>query len=106
MSEPDDSDEQPSVEALNYYLKVFGGEALADAARETRESKLGQTGYSELRCGSDFSVEVDDADVIVARAALHGGRIVQPVEPRDDETREGVVEDPFGARWRLSSRKG
>lgn len=64
---------------------------------------IGQTTFRILKNrkgapGDGLVVHVDDVDVCVARAAAKGGSILSPAAG-DDDTRTGVVKDPFGHAW-------
>jgi PhnB protein len=48
---------------------------------------------------------VDDADAWVARAVAAGATIVRPVADQFYGDRLGGVQDPFGYRWWLATRK-
>lgn len=55
--------------------------------------------------GSSCSIrlEVDDVDTTHALALAHGATELRPVEDQFHGSRNGVVRDPFGHRWMLST---
>jgi PhnB protein len=46
---------------------------------------------------------VEDVDTIVNQAVSAGGKIVRPVADQFYGDRSGVVEDPFGHSWNVST---
>lgn len=51
-------------------------------------------------------LEVADADEVFDRAVAEGATVVRPVSERfDGEMRNGKLDDPFGHRWMILSRK-
>jgi PhnB protein len=50
-----------------------------------------------------FHLEVDDVDAAHALALTHGATEVRPVDDQFHGSRQGVVRDPFGHRWVLST---
>lgn len=51
-------------------------------------------------------LEVADADEVFDRAVAEGATVVRPMSERfDGEMRNGKLDDPFGHRWMILSRK-
>lgn len=48
---------------------------------------------------------VEDADEFFARATAAGAKVIQPIEDRYWGDRHGIIEDPFGHRWSIATRK-
>jgi PhnB protein len=48
-------------------------------------------------------VYVNDVDAVVKKAVAAGGRLVRPVEDKFYGDRSGVLEDPFGHTWMVST---
>ena len=48
---------------------------------------------------------VADADAVEAKASAAGAKIVRPVADQFYGDRSGTLEDPFGHRWFVSTRK-
>jgi PhnB protein len=48
---------------------------------------------------------VDDADAVAARAIAAGAKEVRPVTDQFYGDRSGTIEDPFGHRWFIATRK-
>ncbi len=57
--------------------------------------------------GTSVSIHliVDDVDAVVKRAVDAGARVVMPVEDQFWGDRFGVIEDPFGHQWSVSTPK-
>jgi uncharacterized glyoxalase superfamily protein PhnB len=105
--------------ALDWYQRVFAaerrGEFIVDPDGKIGHAELA-VGDSVLMLGEDrgqdpytpgswrysLFVRVPDADATVARAVTEGARLERPV--RDEPYgRTGVVVDPFGHRWIVST---
>jgi uncharacterized glyoxalase superfamily protein PhnB len=50
-------------------------------------------------------LEVDDVDALAGRAIAAGATVERPVQEMFFGERYGVVRDPFGHRWALSTRR-
>lgn len=90
--------------ARAYYERVFAAQPCKAGFR------IGGAVF-RLRTGapSDAPHEatVPDADVCVARAAARGASILECVAETPEGGRAGVIADPFGHRWRVSTpRRG
>jgi PhnB protein len=48
---------------------------------------------------------VEDADATTARAVAAGAKVVKPVEDQFYGDRGGQLDDPFGHKWYISTRK-
>ena len=64
----------------------------------------GMLGPKSLK-GSPVTIHlnVNDADVVVARAVAAGAKTIMPVEERFWGDRYGVLEDPFGHHWSVAA---
>src|SRR5262245_34694085 len=51
-----------------------------------------------------ISVEIDDADAVVTRAANAGATVLQKVADQFYGDRSGKIRDPFGHTWQVSTR--
>jgi predicted enzyme related to lactoylglutathione lyase len=94
--------------ACTYYASVFDakfGDLSNDVCRPMQigadsyvlEQSKSDTGASQL-----LAVEVDDVDVVVARAAAKGGSIISTAKPHEKYGKMGEVRYPFGHSWRVS----
>jgi PhnB protein len=111
--------------AIEFYRSVFGAR---ETARYTEGS--GRVGHAELSLGgyplhvadeypeyglrgpralggvaSGLTVQVDDADAVVAAAAAAGAKVLKPVQDEFHGDRSGRIEDPFGHVWSVSTSK-
>lgn len=112
-----------AAEALAFYREAFGAEELVrmdgpngtvmHAEMQLGDSKFmlsdemedwGNTSPTTLG-GSSLSlmVYVEDSDAAFARAIEAGAKEVMPPTDHFYGDRSGVVEDPFGHRWNLST---
>jgi PhnB protein len=113
----------PASDAINFYKKVFGAKVtssmvtphgqiahaelmigdshimLADACAEM--NALGPESYG----GSPVSMHlyVKDADAVFAAAVKAGATILEPVEDKFYGDRHGLLLDPFGHTWCVST---
>jgi PhnB protein len=57
--------------------------------------------------GSPVSIHlyVEDVDAAVERAVAAGGKLIRPVADQFYGDRVGGIEDPFGYRWFIATRK-
>jgi PhnB protein len=57
--------------------------------------------------GSPLAIQlyVEDVDAVAERAIAAGAKELRPVEDQFYGERAGQLEDPFGHKWRLSTRK-
>ena len=57
--------------------------------------------------GSPVSIHlyVEDVDAVVARAVAAGAKLIRPVADQFYGDRTGGIEDPFGYRWFIATRK-
>src|SRR5215472_3284566 len=57
--------------------------------------------------GSPVSIHlyVEDVDAAVARAVAAGAKLIRPVADQFYGDRSGGIEDPFGYRWFIATRK-
>ena len=114
-----------AARAIDFYKKAFGaaevmridGPAgkLGNAEIANAESRIMLADeYPDMEAfapkhfgGSPVTMHlyVDDADAWVARAVAAGATVVRPVADQFYGDRLGGVEDPFGYRWWLATRK-
>ena len=110
--------------AIDFYKQAFGAEEVMRLSEPN-----GRIGHAEVRIngarimladefpeydilspssrgGSSVSIalEVDDVDVIVARAAKAGATVLQKVADQFYGDRSGKIRDPFGHTWQVSMR--
>lgn len=108
--------------AIAFYAEVFGARLVGELIR----GDDGRVGHSELAIGDGsffladaypehgipapdpaigvaLHLEVADADATVARAAVAGATVLQPVEDRFYGSRSGTVRDPFGHQWQIDA---
>jgi PhnB protein len=110
--------------AIDFYKQAFGAEEVMRLSEPN-----GRIGHAEVRIngarimladefpeydilspssrgGSSVSIalEVDDVDVIVARAAKAGATVLQKVADQFYGDRSGKIRDPFGHTWQVSTR--
>jgi uncharacterized glyoxalase superfamily protein PhnB len=109
--------------AIEFYVEVFG--AVEDHRLVERDGRIGHAqlviGTSRIALADEypdfdalaptrrggtsirFAVEVTDADATVALAVTRGATVVRPVSDQFHGSRQGVVRDPFGHVWLISS---
>jgi PhnB protein len=112
-----------AASALEFYEKAFGAKVLF-----RMDDKDGRVGHAEIQIGdsrvmlSDEAPELgvsspqsvggtpvsihlytDDVDATVARAVAAGARVTRPVADQFYGDRSGVLTDPFGHRWYVST---
>lgn len=110
-------------DALEFYKRAFGAEELFRMADDS-----GKIGHAEIRIGdspimlSDEFPEMDargpqtiggspvtihlyvnDVDAFVKRAVDAGAQVVRPVENQFYGDRGGMLTDPFGHKWWIST---
>jgi len=111
--------------AIEFYQKAFGAtEVMRMGAPD------GKVGHAEIRIGDSrvmladefpemgflspqtvggspvmIHLYVEDADATTARAVAAGARVVKPVEDQFYGDRGGQLDDPFGHKWYISTRK-
>jgi len=100
-------------EAIQFYKKVFG-------AKEVMRSSgpNGKVGHAELQIGdskimlSDMShysntvaihLYIKDVDKVMQTALSFGAKLIEMVSDKFYGDRSGMVEDPFGHRWNIST---
>ncbi len=109
--------------ALEFYGEAFGAEELF-----RMEGPPGKIGHAEMRIGegrfmlademeawgnrspeslggtgTSLMMYVEDADAVFQRAIEAGATEVTPVQDHFYGDRSGMVEDPFGHRWTIST---
>ena len=109
--------------ALEFYKKAFGAKELMRHAGPD-----GRIGHAEIRIGdsivmlADEHLEVDakspktvggtpvrlhlyvtDVDAVARQAAGAGAKTVRPVQTQFYGDRNGMLEDPFGHQWHVST---
>jgi PhnB protein len=106
--------------ALDFYQQVFG----ADKLMEYHEDG-GRLAHAELKVGdahlmlaeenpalgfhaptpgsASVMVYLDGVDAVVERAERAGARVVSPVQDQVYGDRSGIIVDPFGHRWMVST---
>jgi PhnB protein len=110
--------------AIDFYKRAFGAN---EVMRLTEPS--GRIGHAEVRINEarimladefpeydilsplsrggspvSISLEVDDADAVVAQAAKAGATVLQKVADQFYGDRSGKIRDPFGHTWQVSTR--
>ncbi len=112
------------VQAIDFYKKAFGvkermcmmtpdGKAIAHAALEIGDSAFMITDeFPEIKCLSPASIGdtpvgiflyVEDVDKIFNQAVTEGAKVLDPVKDQFWGDRHGIIEDPFGHRWSIST---
>jgi PhnB protein len=111
--------------AIDFYKKAFGATELMRMGAPG--GKIGhadiQIGDSHLMLADEFPemgflspqtvggspvmihLYVEDADGTTARAVAAGAKVVKPVEDQFYGDRGGQLDDPFGHKWYVSTRK-
>jgi PhnB protein len=111
--------------AIDFYKKAFGATELMRMGAPGE--KIGhadlQIGDSHLMIADEFPemgflspqtvggspvmihIYVEDADATTARAVAAGAKVVKPVEDQFYGDRGGQLDDPFGHKWYISTRK-
>jgi PhnB protein len=111
--------------AIDFYKKAFGATELMRMGAPG--GKIGhadiQIGDSHLMLADEFPemgflspqtvggspvmihLYVEDADATTARAVAAGAKVVKPVEDQFYGDRGGQLDDPFGHKWYVSTRK-
>ena len=111
--------------AIDFYKKAFGATELMRMGAPGE--KIGhadlQIGDSHLMIADEFPemgflspqtvggspvmihLYVEDADATTARAVAAGAKVVKPVEDQFYGDRGGQLDDPFGHKWYVSTRK-
>ena len=109
--------------ALEFYKKAFGAKELMRHAGPD-----GRIGHAEIRIGNsilmlaDEHLEVDakspktvggtpvklhlyvkDVDAVARQATAAGAKVVRPVQDQFYGDRNGMLEDPFGHQWHVST---
>ena len=112
-------------DAIAFYKKALGAQEvmrLADPGGKVHhaEIKIGDSRimladeHPELQAlspktvgGSPVSIHlyVEDVDAAVERAVAAGAKLVRPVADQFYGDRVGGIEDPFGYRWFIATRK-
>lgn len=112
-----------AADALEFYKKAFGAKEIMRMADPS-----GKVGHAEIQLGDSIimladeypemnfrsprtlggspvtiHLYVEDVDTIVNQAVSAGGKIVRPVADQFYGDRSGVVEDPFGHSWNVST---
>jgi PhnB protein len=111
--------------AIDFYKKAFGatelmrmgapGEKIGHADLQIGDSHLmiadefPEMGFLSPQTvgGSPVMIHhyVEDADATTARAVAAGAKVVKPVEDQFYGDRGGQLDDPFGHKWYVSTRK-
>ena len=116
---------QGAAAALDFYKKTFRATEIMRMALPD-----GRIGHAEIRIGDSvimladevpemgyrgpkalggspvrLMLYVEDVDAVVARAVAAGAKITQPVQDKFYGDRNGVIEDPFGHVWTISTHK-
>lgn len=112
-------------QAIDFYKQVFGAEELM-----RMPAPGGRIGHAELKIGNSrlmlsdefpdmdargpktiggtsfcLHLYVEDSDAVAARAEAAGATIQRPVADQFYGDRGGMIMDPFGHKWWISSRK-
>jgi PhnB protein len=110
--------------AIDFYREVFGATERGDRM----VSPDGTIGHAELLIGDSLVMIADeypehgflapptvggsavtmhtylpDVDGVVSRAVEAGANLIRPVETHFYGDRSGLIEDPFGHRWSIST---
>jgi PhnB protein len=115
--------------ALKFYQEVFGaeegdsmmapdgkrllhGEVVLDGHKlflsdEFSEAEGGTCKMPQTLGGTcvRITLQVDDADAVVERAASHGARVLMPVQDMFWGARYGKIRDPFGHEWGINQQQ-
>ena len=111
--------------AIEFYRTVFGARELArytEAGGRVGHAELSLAGH-ELHLAGEYpeygmvgprsrggvvggiTLQVDDADAVVAAAVKAGAKVLKPVQDEFHGDRVGRIEDPFGHVWSLRTPK-
>lgn len=112
------------LKAIEYYKKVFGAidkgtmmmpdnKSVAHAELEIGDSKIMLSDeFPEMKCLSPPSVGgspvslflyVEDVDEIFTLAVSEGGKSLDPIQDQFWGDRHGIIQDPFGHVWSIST---
>jgi len=112
------------VKAIEFYKKAFGakermrmttpdGKALAHAELQVGNSVIMLVDeFPQMKCLSPLSIGdtpvglflyVDDVDKTFNQAVSAGAKVLDPVKDQFWGDRHGIIEDPFGHRWSIST---
>lgn len=112
-------------EAIAFYTRAFGAEELFRMAQPD-----GRIGHAEIRIGNSpimladefpemgnkspgtlggspisLLIYVEDSDAIFARAVAAGATVLRPMADQFYGDRSGMVKDPFGHTWSISTHR-
>jgi PhnB protein len=112
-----------AAKAIDFYKKVFGAKEVM-----RMEHKNGKVGHAELKIGDakimladeypemgvhsprayggsavSIHLYVKDVDTTVAKAISAGAKLARPVENMFYGDRSGMIEDPYGHKWYVST---
>jgi PhnB protein len=95
----------PDGRILHAALAVNGGMLML--SDDYPEKNGGKSSTARALGGSPvmISLAVEDADAVWAKAVSAGARIVMPLADQFWGDRFGIVEDPAGLRWSISTSK-
>jgi PhnB protein len=89
------------------------GKAIAHAELEIGDSMIMLVDeFPQMECLSPSSIGntpvsmflyVDDVDKTFGQAVLEGSKVLDPVKDQFWGDRHGIIEDPFGHRWSIST---
>ncbi len=112
------------IKAMEFYKKVFGakeimrmttpdGKAIAHAELQIGDSIIMLVDeFPQMKCLSPLSIGdtpvsmflyVDDVDNTFNQAVSEGAKVLDPVKDQFWGDRHGIIEDPFGHRWSIST---
>jgi PhnB protein len=112
------------IKAIEFYKKVFeakermrmttpDGKAIAHAELEIGDSMIMLVDeFPQMECLSPASIGntpvsmflyVDDVDKTFSQAVSEGSKVLDPVKDQFWGDRHGIIEDPFGHRWSIST---
>ncbi|MGN6349088.1 MAG: VOC family protein [Candidatus Nitrosocosmicus sp.] len=112
------------IKAIEFYKKVFeakekmrmttpDGKAIAHAELEIGDSRIMLVDeFPQMQCLSPSSIGntpvsmflyVDDVDKTFSQAVSEGSKVLDPVKDQFWGDRHGIIEDPFGHRWSIST---
>lgn len=114
-----------AAQAMEFYRAVFGAQAVGTLAMPG-----GKIGHAQMRIGNalimladefpemdtfgpkriggtpvKLQVYVEDCDAVVAKALERGATLTRPIEDKFYGDRAGMITDPFGHVWNVSTRK-
>lgn len=112
-----------AADAIEFYKKAFGA-----VERMRMPMPEGKIGHAEIQIGNSvimladeseamgaksaasmggspvmMHLYVDDSDAVMEKAVAEGARVIRPIKDQFYGDRSGMVEDPFGYQWAIST---